>query len=763
MPATHRLRVRLNAGAWQTGGVTAALGDTVALSPDNTVGVTSYRYEIYDYPPGFACPAGWSTDANSVYYSTAATPPDFTLDAVEWGKYALRLTVDGGLSEVIVGKTTRVQADPLLIDEETAISVPSGLGVVGLMQRETTQFGGVDWTRQVNNDLRRVASATEGAREPVRLAATANIADLSNAGANMDGVALVAGDRVLLPAQTTTTQNGIYAVASLTPTVLTRATDMAAASRVTPGMTVAVQAGDTHQASTWTLLGDGALVVGTDELLWMADETVVDIRRFGARLDGVTDDTQAVKDARDSLGSTGGALLIPRGTLLLTDEIVISQNRTRIIGEGKHVTTVKFNPGAASKAAFSFTRGASVLYQCGLSGMSFVSDNVADEKIAIRLTDTSETDLENIAVLAWTGDTAGSVSKGIQLRGRELTNVRDISVQADRPISVEGNPNHTIDCDLLHLHNTYLMPLVSTEAGIYFDGPNVNVSSVHFTGYNIVAGGKYAVRNPGGAGFPALGVDIKGLRWEQAADASGFAVSWEQITYSLSISDSQLSNTNGVYLRSIITASIRDSHFEGAGGAVGLDVSGCWSLKLDNYFRQTGSTSNMGDMVRQYKFDGYASDGGFSELWTLALNDPTARFAEVSIEDDTSYTDSDTFSTTNATPHDTTLIASVPTNKHGTYDVTVWVTGVNQTSGALTLLCKRLAVKVADDGSCTAVIDNDVIGDQIDNTGVGGLSLTFAGTPAVIKATVTGKAATDLEWSLKADVLVHLVDHELGH
>lgn len=137
---------------------------------------------------------------------------------------------------------------------------------------------------------------------------------------------------------------------------------------------------------------------------------------------------------------------------------------------------------------------------------------------------------------------------------------------------------------------------------------------------------------------------------------------------------------------------------------------------------------------------------------------------EVSIENGTSYTLSDAFETTDAaTPHDTTLVAAVPTGAHGVYDVTVWASGANQTTGAVCLLCKRLVVSVSDDGSCTARVDNVDVGDQYDGITVGGLALSHAGTPAAIVATVTGKIGTDILWSLKADVLTHLVAHELGH
>jgi phage-related tail fiber protein len=50
-------------------------------------------------------------------------------------------------------------------------------------------------------------------KQSVRAASTANIATLSGP-MTLDGVALVAGDRVLVKDQTTAGQNGIYVVAA---------------------------------------------------------------------------------------------------------------------------------------------------------------------------------------------------------------------------------------------------------------------------------------------------------------------------------------------------------------------------------------------------------------------------------------------------------------------------------------------------------------------------------------------------------------------
>lgn len=134
-------RVSINGGAVVTGGRTIAGGSTVQLSadPGASVGVTNFRWEIYDYPLGFALPASWSSDPNGVYYSTAVTPPVFTVAAASsFGKYMLRLTANNGISA-----NPAILPPAQLVDEATSVEV---LGISGLHDtgfNETSQWSAV--------------------------------------------------------------------------------------------------------------------------------------------------------------------------------------------------------------------------------------------------------------------------------------------------------------------------------------------------------------------------------------------------------------------------------------------------------------------------------------------------------------------------------------------------------------------------------------------------------------------------------------------
>jgi hypothetical protein len=294
-----------------TGAVAVAASSTVDLALLSTSGVNTVAWSIVgNHSSGAVNPT--ITPAGSPSGATASFP----MPAGAGQAYLVKCVVNGGVD-------ANGDADAALTKQHI-IGVNDSFARVPLATGETLERSATHGYTEHINDLATNFSGSAAAIAPCRLAATGNIANLSNAGANMDGTALVVADRVLLPLQTTTTQNGVYVVASLTPTVLTRASDFAAGASVQPGVTVAVQAGDAWQGSTWTLRGDGALTVDTDALPWVNDVAVVDLRWFGAVGDGVTDDTLAVQAAVDAAAVTAGIVLAARGSYRLTSTITVS-------------------------------------------------------------------------------------------------------------------------------------------------------------------------------------------------------------------------------------------------------------------------------------------------------------------------------------------------------------------------------------------------------------------------------------------------------
>jgi hypothetical protein len=102
-------------------------------------------------------------------------------------------------------------------------------------------------------------------KQSVRAATTANIT--LSATQTIDGVAVVAGNRVLVKDQSTSSQNGIYVVAAGAWSRSTDA-DNTPAGEVTAGMYCFVEEGTTNADSGWVLTTNDAITLGTTSLVF---------------------------------------------------------------------------------------------------------------------------------------------------------------------------------------------------------------------------------------------------------------------------------------------------------------------------------------------------------------------------------------------------------------------------------------------------------------------------------------------------------------
>ncbi|NWA40898.1 phage tail protein [Pseudomonas reactans] len=98
-------------------------------------------------------------------------------------------------------------------------------------------------------------------KQSVRVGTTTNIT--LSAAQTIDGVAVVAGDRVLVKNQTVAKDNGLYVVMN---NAWERAKDADSSAKVTSAMTVSVEQGVTLADTIWQLVTDGAIVLGTTPL-----------------------------------------------------------------------------------------------------------------------------------------------------------------------------------------------------------------------------------------------------------------------------------------------------------------------------------------------------------------------------------------------------------------------------------------------------------------------------------------------------------------
>jgi hypothetical protein len=322
---------------------------------------------------------------------------------------------------------------------------------------------------------------------------------------------------------------------------------------------------------------------------------------YNAKGDGMTDDTTAFIAAIVDAALVRGTVFVPAGTYKITSSLTISTHRTRIQGMGKQASIINFVPKTTA-SCFRFSTGIDAeLVQCSIRGIGFSSTDTTSKKTAIELVDTTELRIDDVAIYPWTG----SNSIGLWLRGRELTHASDISIHADQPIKISPNPNSSISCDHLHVQDAYLIPLSTNPCILVDDG--VNVTSMTWDGQQAWVGGTYGIywKNTVSP-IASQYLRFANVRREQAALAAGqafFIASSKGQIQSVVIDDVGLDVAqNGIYLRGVLYASLRNVNYPSSSmEALNVD-STVHELAVHNCQWQTGAT---------------ASTGGMTEVWGI--------------------------------------------------------------------------------------------------------------------------------------------------
>ena len=139
---------------------------------------------------------------------------------------------------------------------------PQGSGTVDVSNKKVTSLAAP--TADSDAATKAYVDATKqglDVKESVRVATTANVT-LSGTQ-TIDGVSLVAGDRVLVKNQTTGGDNGIYVVAA---GAWSRATDANSNDDVTSGMFTFVEEGSVNADSGWVMTTNAPITLGTTAL-----------------------------------------------------------------------------------------------------------------------------------------------------------------------------------------------------------------------------------------------------------------------------------------------------------------------------------------------------------------------------------------------------------------------------------------------------------------------------------------------------------------
>jgi hypothetical protein len=158
-----------------------------------------------------------------------------------------------------------------VVDDQTVALTSAGgtRPIAGKIKSVDTTFG--VWVEFSIPAATGASPAAVSLTNQARNIVPANVASLSSfTVAGNDDVTNVAGDIVLLPMQTTASQNGLYVVGTVTTGTapLTRPAGYATGATALNGMLVQVSEGTRYSSSEWKMTTTGAVVIDTTSTAW---------------------------------------------------------------------------------------------------------------------------------------------------------------------------------------------------------------------------------------------------------------------------------------------------------------------------------------------------------------------------------------------------------------------------------------------------------------------------------------------------------------
>lgn len=191
---------------------------------------------------------------------------------------------------------------------------------------------------------RRLVQGVTSRKEAVRVVSVTNL-NVASPGTAIDGVTLSNGDRVLLTAQSTASQNGIYDFNG-SGSALTRSADANDDAELKPGTQVFVSEGSVNDNTSWQLTTNAPIVVGSTNLTWAQTGAGTSYTAGnGLSLAGSTFSVTPKSNAGIAVDGTGVSVVAAGGLSVGASGVVIASSAA---GNGLTLTTGVLAVGAGT-------------------------------------------------------------------------------------------------------------------------------------------------------------------------------------------------------------------------------------------------------------------------------------------------------------------------------------------------------------------------------------------------------------------------------
>ena len=261
-------------------------------------------------------------------------------------------------------------------------------------------------------------------KESVKAATTGSNITLSGTQ-TLDGVALSVGDRVLVKDQTTSSQNGIYVVASGS---WSRAADADADSEVSSGLFTFVESGSVNADSGFTLTTDGSITVGTTALTFTQFSGAGSVSAG----DGLTKSGNTLSTDLKSNGGVvieSGELAVDLGASSITGTLAVSDGGTGATSVSAAQQALNLEPGVDIQAHGDVLDDLSGLTQAANKGIFF---DTANSAATFDLTAAGRALLDDADAAAQRATLSLVPGTDIQAQDSELQAIADLSSAANK-------------------------------------------------------------------------------------------------------------------------------------------------------------------------------------------------------------------------------------------------------------------------------------------------------------------------------------------